>query len=353
MVMPWVLSMLGLAAFLVVTYLLVTYALPVVAPFVIALLIAEVLDPVVSFLNRRLRLPRSLAVIIVLAAFVALFTTAVIAGISRLIHEIRVFVANLPAMYELIMFQVEQITEQLGAYYASLPAAVQEVFAQNLSYISTILQAYLTTLLGSLTVITGLSGLFWTLLVAGLATFFISRDRAMIGQFLLSLFPPAWQPKLRRVKAEVWNSTIGYAKAQMLLILLTMLQSIIGLALIGNRYAVLMGLLIGLADILPVLGPATIYVPWILFSFLFGNKIFGLKLLILYVTVAGVRQVLEPKMVGDRMGLHPLTTLFSLYVGFKFFGPLGVVIGPLTAILMKAMIQSGLLPSFQGEFRTK
>lgn len=347
MVMPWILSVLGLAAFLVGAYLIIVYAFPVIGPFVVALLIAELVEPVVSFLNRRLRLPRGLAVFVVLAVFIGLLSIALIAGISKLIQEIEAFIENLPFMYNAALDLVDHFSVEFGAFSASLPTYIQDLITENLAYFENALNRVLPKLTGTLGIVTSLPGLFTSLLIAALATFFMSRDRRMIGQFLLSLFPEAWQPKMRVVKADVWTSTMGWAKAQMLLITLTMVQSIIGLKLIGAKYAVLMGFVVGVADVLPILGPASVYVPWIIFSFVFGDKVFGLKLLILYLLVAGVRQVLEPKVVGDRVGLHPLATLFALYVGIQFFGALGVVIGPLLAILLKSMIQSGLLPIFQ------
>lgn len=348
-VMPWILSVLGLAGFLLVAYLLITYGLPLVGPFVVALLIAELVEPVVTFLNRRLRMPRSLAVLVVLVAFIALLSVALIAGISKLVQEIQAFIYNLPFMYDSALDLVAQLSAQFGAFSDSLPESVQEMINANLANLQNTLNRMLPSLTGTLGVVSSLPSLLTSLLVAFLATYFMSRDRSMIGQFLLSLFPSAWRSKLREVRLDVWNSTIGWAKAEILLITLTMVQSIIGFSLIGSKYAVLAGVAVGIADVLPILGPATIYVPWIIYTFFFGDRVFSLKLLILYLIVAGVRQVLEPKMVGDRVGLHPLATLFALYLGIKVFGAWGVLFGPLLAILLKAMINSGLLPIFQEE----
>lgn len=349
MVRSWLYSLLGLAGFLVGIWVLFSYGLPLVLPFFVALIVAELIDPVVNRLSGKKRLPRSLAVSLVLLTFVVLFTTAATVGIARLVQEIRGVVERLPYLYAIAMDMGARFAEQFGRFNDSLPGSIQEMLAKNLASVQANLQKSLPSAAGALGVVSSVPTFVTNMLIALIATFFISRDKAIIGQFLLSLFPSVWRQKLRRVKDDVWNSTVGWAKAQFMLILLTMIQTIIGLSLIDANYAVTMGVVVGIADMMPVLGPAAVYLPWILYCFIFGNKIFGLKLLILYALVAGVRQVLEAKLVGDQIGLHPLAILASLYLGFHFFGALGVVAGPLIAILLKSMIKSGLLPIFQDD----
>ncbi|HYF95542.1 MAG TPA: sporulation integral membrane protein YtvI [Symbiobacteriaceae bacterium] len=349
MVRPWLYSLLGLAGFLAGVYLLLQYALPLVLPFVIALVIAELMDPIVNRLSGKKKLPRTIAVSLVLLTFVVIFTTAATVGIARLVEEIRGVVQRVPHLYAIAMDMGARFAEQFSRFNEALPGSIREMLAANLADVQTSLQHSLEGAASALGVVSSVPAFVTNMLIALIATFFISRDRAMIGEFLLSLFPSVWHGKLRRVKDDVWSSTMGWAKAQFMLILLTMIQTIIGLSLIGANYAVTMGVVVGIADMMPVLGPAAIYLPWILYSFIFGSKIFGLKLLILYAVVAGIRQVLEAKLVGDQIGLHPLAILLSLYLGFTFFGALGVVAGPLITILLKSMIKSGLLPIFQDD----
>lgn len=349
MVRSWLYSLLGLAGFLVGVWVLLNYGLPLVLPFVVALIVAELIDPVVSRLSGRKRLPRTLAVTVVLLTFVVIFTTALTVGIARLVQEIRGVVDNLPYLYGYALDVGRTFAEQFGRFNDSLPGSIQDMLAKNLTSVQSNLEKSLPGAAKALGVVSSVPSFVTNLLIALISTFFISRDREAIGHFLLSLFPSVWRPQLRKVKEDVWTSTMGWAKAQFMLIMLTMVQTIIGLSLVGANYAVTMGVIVGVADVMPVLGPAAVYVPWILYSLIFGSKIFGLKLLVLYAIVAGIRQVLEAKLVGDQIGLHPLAILLSLYLGFHFFGALGMVAGPLIAILLKSMIKSGLLPIFQDD----
>ena len=343
----WLFSLAGLAGFLIVTYVVLTYGLPLILPFAIALVVAELINPLVERVTFRGKVPRGIAVSIVLLFFVGLLTTAVTVAIARLVAEIQGVIGQLPYLYAIGVDAGTLFAEQFSVFNASLPAAIQEMLSQNLTQLQTWAGAQLKNLGSVLGVVGSLPTFITNLLIALVATFFMSRDKREIADFLIALFPREWHDQIRTVKDEVWSSTMGWAKAQFMLILLTMIQTMIGLKLIGANYAVTMGVLVGVADLMPVLGPAAIYVPWIAYSLLFGNTIFGIKLIVLYAIVAGIRQVLEAKVVGDQIGLHPLAILVSLYLGFQFFGPLGFVVGPLMAILLKSMIKSGLLPIFQ------
>lgn len=349
----WLYSVLGLAGFLVVSWALITYALPIVMPFVLAWVLAEMMDPAVTWLVRRARMPRSLAVAVVLLFFVGIMVALFTVGVAYVVGEIRALIRNLPYLYAAGLDISSQVLLYLEDLVGSLPESVQVTIGENLGKLQANLGTYLETLARRLGFITSVPGFLINLIITFVAAFFITRDRQEIGAFLLSLFPAKWRDQLRQVRVEVLTNAMGWAKAQVLLILMTMLVSMLGLAIIGADYVVLAGLAIGLLDILPIVGPGALYAPWILYSAFTGRLAFGVKLLIVYAVVSALRQVLESKVVGDRVGLHPLAVLLSIYLGIKFFGALGVVFGPLITILLKAMVTSGLLPIFTGDGRQR
>lgn len=343
---PWLFSVLGLAAFLVISWALLTYGLPVVLPFVLAWLIAELMDPPVTWLVRRARIPRSLAVAILLILIVGVIAALLTVGIAYLVGEIRALIGNLPYLYAAGLDLSGQVLLYLEELVGNLPESVQVQVSENLSKLQSNLGGYLETLARRLGFVTSVPGFLINVIITFVATFFMARDRQEIGAFLLSLFPEQWRDKLRQVRMEVWHNAIGWARAQAMLILMTAVVSMIGFAIIGADYVVLAGLAVGLLDVMPIVGPGALYVPWILYAAFTGRLWFAVKLLIVYATVSALRQMTESKVVGDQVGLHPLAVLLSIYLGIKFFGALGVVFGPLITILLKAMITSGLLPIF-------
>lgn len=349
MIRSWIYSVIGLTGFLLVSYALIIYALPLFLPFVLALLLAELVEPVVGRLTFRGKVPRSLAVAVVLLVVVGLMGFGLTAAIGRLVHEIQVLLAQLPELYRLGEAMVTRFADQVSAYNATLPEGIQEVLISNMESLQRLLSEGLGPVSSTLGYVTSLPMFLVNTLFFLIATFFISRDRRQIGQFLLRLFPSAWREQITQVRLTVWSSAMGFAKAMLLLISMTMTQAVVGLWIIGAPYPVLLGILIGVADILPLLGPGTILTPWAIYAMLTGNVWFGLQLLILYGILTSVRQMLEAKVVGEKMGIHPLAILISFYLGFRFFGAIGFVLGPLLAILLKAMIASGLLPIFQDD----
>jgi len=124
---------------------------------------------------------------------------------------------------------------------------------------------------------------------------------------------------------------------------LTTAATTLGLVLLQAPFAVLLGFTSGILDVLPLIGPALLFVPWSAYHILFGDVMFGVKLLGLYAGVSIVRTLAQAQVIGDRVGLHPLAALASLYIGVKLFGAAGVVIGPLTAAIIQAMRDLGML----------
>jgi len=178
--------------------------------------------------------------------------------------------------------------------------------------------------------------------VTVLATYFVSRDRDEIIRFWLRTVPPPWGERTVSAGREVLNAFLGYLRAQLFLISLTTLISIVGLRVIGAKYALTVGLLVGFFDLIPVLGPATVYLPWAAWAFISGSFGFGLKILILYAVVWAVRQMLEARVVAANLGLHPLAVLVAMYAGLKSVGVAGLVLGPVLLIAALAAIKAYL-----------
>ena len=109
------------------------------------------------------------------------------------------------------------------------------------------------------------------------------------------------------------------------------------------NYALLLALCISILDALPIFGTGTVFIPWTIYSFLTGNIRLGISTLVLYGICFIVRQLLEPRIVGERIGVHPLVTLMAIYVGLKFSGVLGMFVGIFIVIFVKYLMQSGIL----------
>lgn len=144
---------------------------------------------------------------------------------------------------------------------------------------------------------------------------------------------------------EITHSLGAYLKAELTLVLVSFIISLIGLyifMLIGLniKYPLLIALAIAFVDALPILGSGTIMIPWAIISALDGNFNLGIAIAALWITMCVVRQILEPKVVSNKLGIHPIFTLIAMYTGFKVFGLIGMLIGPIILIIIKSIFSS-------------
>ena len=162
------------------------------------------------------------------------------------------------------------------------------------------------------------------LIITIVASFFFVVDYYKVTGFIAKLLPPRGKELLFEVKSSVVTVLFQFGRAYALLMGLTFVELFVGLLLLRVPYAFLLALLIAVVDILPVLGTGTIVIPWGIITLILGNFPLGIGLLILYAIITVVRQSLEPRVVGHQIGLHPLITLISMFVGVSLFGFLGL-----------------------------
>ena len=174
------------------------------------------------------------------------------------------------------------------------------------------------------------------MLVTVLATYFMSSDKHKIVSFLDSQIPSDWLRNTRNVINNVFTALFGWLRAQLILMSVTFSEVLIGFLIIGIENALLLALIIALVDALPILGTGSILVPWAFIDLVFlGNTREGLSLALLWLITLFVRQLIEPKVVGHQIGIHPLFTLFGMYLGLQFMGVFGLFLGPICVVIIK------------------
>ncbi|NLY45008.1 MAG: AI-2E family transporter [Tissierella sp.] len=143
--------------------------------------------------------------------------------------------------------------------------------------------------------------------------------------------------KFRRVINDTKKGIEGYFKAQLILMAMTFIIFSIGLVIIDAPYPLLIGFIIAIVDVLPVLGSGIIMIPWSIISLVGGNSDFAIALAIVYVMATLIRQILEPKITGDKIGIRPLYTFIATIIGTLIFGPIGIILGPIIAVIIKSI----------------
>lgn len=328
--------------------LLVHFALVYLLPFILAVLVAIMIEPVVRFFEKRLKLNRGIAVALVLLLVLLVFTLFVILGVTQIYVELEKMTRNFPSYqviwekYQWLMNQNNELRNLLTRWNVSEGQyqAVERVLQDIYSFITQNFKVLVSQLFGLLAKLPSLITVF---IISFIATFFISRDRKMFGDLFWRMIPLKWQKKLRMVKKELTVAVIGFIRAEMILVSITTVIAIVGLEFLNSDYALVLGFAAGALDLVPVVGPTLIFIPWAIYSMATGNFGYGIGLLIVYGVMAVTRQIAEAKIIGKSIGVHPLAALVSMYVGIKLFGVVGVILGPATVILLKALIKAGVI----------
>ncbi|GAB6157602.1 sporulation integral membrane protein YtvI [Desulfotomaculum varum] len=321
----------------------VSFLVPLLTPFIIALFISFLLEPVVGVLQSKARLSRGPAVALAMLFLFSLVGSVITLLLLRLTAELIHLSKTFPYIVLDIQHWVEVSLPKFYRFYGELPPTVTDYIRQSFGAAAQTLQNFLSITLNSLlSTFSAVPGIITLIIVSFLATYFISKDRRVLTRQWLRVLPAPYGEQSLRVIKEVVEAFVSYLKAQGVLVSISTLISIIGLYLIGAEYALTMGLLIGFFDIIPVLGPGTVVLPWVGWSFLTGHAVFGSKLLVLYLVILVTRQLLETKVVATNLGLHPLATLVALFVGFKVLGFLGMIAGPILLIAVQAVVKAGI-----------
>ncbi|MGI6678535.1 MAG: sporulation integral membrane protein YtvI [Dehalobacterium sp.] len=310
--------------------------MPALIPFIFALVVAVLIDPVVSWLTKRLKIPRGFSVLIILMTFFGAISGILVLITSKLLTELHRFSRNIPDLNQLF----NNILHEFQYFYDNMdfsPEVMQQI-QQGLSNVTNTLSAIVYAAVnGTVDIVTALPSLFIMVVITIIATFFFSRDKVIVEKFFISILPLKWQKNVESVYLDMTSSLVRYLGAIVVLVSITSLVSIVGLSILRVEYAFMMGILIGFVDILPVLGPGLVFVTWIIISLITGELKFALGLVVLYTYITVQRQILEPKLVATTINVHPLSTLAAIFIGLKLLGPWGVIIGPVTLVAGKSI----------------
>lgn len=333
---------LGIVAILL--YLFFVYISPLLLPFLLALALAVLVDRPVRWLESR-RVPRPVSIALILGVVLLLLTVLLVVGMAALTVEVAQLSRAVPGLALQILQLVDEMVGFLERYFEEVPPYLADFMRQQgevvMQWLS-LLTRQLFELVGHWT-FQGIPNLAFVLLVTGVATYLMSRDRERIVAFLPRLIPRPWRAQTVEVVAGFTRSAIGFFNALVVLVSVTAAVTIVVLQLLGSQYALLIGIFTGLLDVLPVVGPGLVFLPWALYHLAAGDTMFGVWLLVTYAALVIGRTILEPRVIGERIGIHPLATLISLYVGLKLFGVGGFIIGPLIAIILVSLARSGIV----------
>jgi len=310
-------------------------------PFIIALLLAFLLEPLVVRLMRGIKIRRTYASVLTLILALtglSLFIFLIVARLYTELSDLAVTLPNYGYLVDIVTKQVDTVEKfvKVNPQIQNTLLAATESLARTLQEWAKSGSAFLLGFLAAL------PRVFIVLVVSLVATLLISASYPSVKVFISNLFPNRWHVSAQAISEDLGTAIVGYLRAQAILVTVTAFSTIGGLLIIGNRYAVTLGVLAGLLDIVPIVGTGILFVPWIVGLIIMGSVGEGLKLLVMWIITVTVRQFLEPKVLSNGIGIHPLSTLISMYVGLQLIGGIGLLVGPALVISYEALRKTGI-----------
>ncbi|MBQ2855453.1 MAG: sporulation integral membrane protein YtvI [Oscillospiraceae bacterium] len=330
-------SILSLLLICLILWLAGKYLLPLFLPFLLGAGLALLAEPPVRFLCGRLRLPRSAAAGIGVAAVFIGISTLFLMLCAFLVRELGVLAGILPDLTDTARAGITLLEDRLLWLAEKAPAEIRPILADNVSELfsggTALLDrgfAYVLGLAG--TILSHVPDSALSLGTAVISAFMISAKLPRIRLWFRENFPRDRLRPLLQTLRRVRTALGGWLAAQVRLAGMTLGILLAGFLILRIPYALLWAFGISLLDALPVLGTGTVLLPWGLVCFLQGDKARALGLLGIYAVISLTRSALEPKLLGRHLGLDPLATLFALYAGYKLWGIGGMLLAPLLAV---------------------
>lgn len=316
-------------------------------PFVIGWIIALIASPVVRFFEEKLKVRRKGASVIVIVAVLAAVISIVYTAASILIREGISFINELPMLLEGIKAEFIQVGANLQGIYNRLPKDMQNTLnnigIEMSDFFGGMMEDAGTPTFEAVgNVARQLPDIFLGTIMCILSAYFFVADKNYMSDAMQRFVPDSIRYRFNLIRRSFRKAVGGYFKAQLKIEFWVYILLVIGLLTLHVRYALLVALGIAFMDLLPVFGTGTIMIPWAIIEILGKNYTMAVGLLIVWCVGQLVRQMIQPKIVGDSMGMDAIPTLFLLFIGYKAGGVLGMILAVPIGIIFVNLYEEGV-----------
>ena len=325
-------------------------------PFVVGWILALLANPLVRFLERRVKLVRRhgsmLIIIAALAIVIGLFY-----GAGLLVYrEMGSFLADAPEIYQSVIAEIENALQngrKLAEYFPQNLQPPLLAFSDNLDGLfgKLVSRAAEPTVQIAGHVAKSIPNLLVNMVIIILSSYLFLADRESIMRWLKGHLPAFIFRYIEYMKRDAKGVIGGYFLAQFRIMCVVALILAAGFLVLGVRYGVLLAFLTAILDFLPIFGTGTVLFPWAVVKLFAGEYAYATGLILLYILTQVVRQIIQPKIVGESMGLPPLRTLFLLYLGFKLRGLTGMILAVPVGLVFINFYKYGAFDSMIRNFR--
>jgi len=335
---------------------IIKYTFMYIYPFLIAIIIAFLLNPLVTMFETKWKMNRTVATSFIMMIFFSIFILICFFTLKRLLIESTSLIQTLPNQFS----NIKKVLIEIGQTYI---VPYYEKLTDTIPLIPSFDQLEFNNYLELIVDQLGSSSMFFIKNIAGstsaffssityvgtilifilLAVFIITKDFKLFQNKLIKITPEKVSRKSRQMITYLKASVFGFIKAQIIITVISSIIVMIGLFIFQIDNILMITLTVFVVDFIPYLGVGAIFIPWIIYSFFTEQFFFTIQLSGLYIVIIIIRQLIEPRILASSIGIHPLVALIILFFGIQSLGLIGIFITPVVLIVVSAIYHAGIL----------
>ncbi len=325
-------------------------------PLVIGWIIAMIANPLVKFFEKRLKIVRKHGSWIVIVVVLGAVITICYFVMAWLVDECMAFVKNVPAIYAAFVEEFEGVGNNLSNILKKFPGGIDEVVTEFFVNIDKYIGEFISniglpTLSFAGDIAMNIPNLIVVVVFTILSAYFFVADKEIISAGLRKIMPESFFDGSAWLKSMFSKAVGGYLKAQFKIMGVIATILFAGFLILRVDYAILWALLIALLDFLPFFGTGTVIGPWAIFELLAGNYSMMVGLAIIYFVCLLVHQLLQPKFIGDTVGMGSMATLIFMFMGYRLGGVLGMIVAVPFGIILTNLYKEGAFNKIIGDVK--
>lgn len=325
-------------------------------PFIVGWLISLIASPVVRFFEEKLKVRRKAVSAVVIVAVLAVVVLLVYLLIAKLVREGVHFINELPGIWDTIVAEFNKVGANLQVVYEKMPLDMQETIDQIILEMGDYMSGMMSRIeLPSFAAVGNaakqIPDIFLAAVMCLLSAYFFVADKGYMAAAAEKYIPASVRYHMDLIRRSFRNAVGGYFRAQFKIECWIYILLVVGLMILGVDYAFLVAFGIAVLDFLPVFGTGTVMVPWAIIELLSENYRMMFGLIAIWLIGQLVRQVIQPKIVGDSIGMDAIPTLFLLYIGYRMAGVLGMILAVPIGIILVNLYEAGAFDTTRQSLR--
>lgn len=316
-------------------------------PFVIAFFISSIANPIVRFMEKKIKIARKYSSVIMIVLVLGAIVGVLYLLGSFLVKQVLNLYDDRFVIYNELVTLLDNFTDNLGGVFAMLPIGLQENLNNLQDSLASWAESFLTGIeLPGISAVGSYVGnvvdVIFVSIITILAAYFLTAERDNMADWLSRVMPESVKKYYKMIVDSFKKAVGGYFKAQFKIMIILVIIMFIGFEILDISYSFLLAFVIAFLDFLPVFGTGAVFWPWLVVDIVVGDYKQAIFLGIMYLVCQLVKQILQPKMVGDSVGINPLAALLYMFVGYRLGGIIGMIIGIPVGMIIVSLYQAGL-----------